>query len=205
MKVVVGLGNPGSEYERTPHNMGFLVVECLAERLGCRLKMTSRFEARVGTALHGGEELILVQPQTFMNVSGRSVGAVLNYRKVSPADLMVVTDDADIPLGTLRLRKKGGTGGHRGLASIGQVLGTTDYERVRVGIGRGAGADDLVDHVLSAFGREDWTTAQKAIEMAADAVLCVVEKGMDIAMNRFNTRADDKPGRNDGTAGGAKQ
>jgi len=205
VKVVVGLGNPGSEYERTPHNMGFLVVDCLAERLGCRLKMMTRFEALVGAATHAGEELILVQPQTFMNVSGRSVGAVLNYRKLSPADLLVVTDDADIPLGTLRLRKKGGTGGHRGLASIGQVLGTTEYERVRVGIGRGRDDHELVDHVLNAFGREEWTKAREAIATAADAVLCVVEKGMDIAMNRFNTRADDRPGRNDGMAGGEQK
>jgi PTH1 family peptidyl-tRNA hydrolase len=205
MKVVVGLGNPGSEYERTPHNMGFLVLDRLAERLGCRLKGSAKFEARLGTATHAGEELILVQPQTFMNNSGRSVGAVVNYRKLSPAELLVVVDDADIPLGSLRLRKSGGTGGHRGLASISQVLGTPDYNRVRVGIGRGVRRDDLVDHVLGVFGREDWAAAQKAIEMAVDAVLGVVEQGMDAAMNRFNTRQENSAGENDVTAGGKKQ
>lgn len=201
MKVVVGLGNPGSEYERTPHNMGFLVVDCLAERLGCRLKTSTRFEACVGTGTHAGEELILVQPQTFMNNSGRAVGAVLAYRKLSPADLLVVVDDADISLGSLRLRKKGGTGGHRGLASISNVLGTSDFERVRVGIGRGVQRDDLVDHVLGSFGRDDWAVALEAVGKAADAVLAVVEKGMDVAMNRFNIRQESNAGENDVTGG----
>ena len=206
MKVIVGLGNPGDEYAKTPHNMGFLVVDCLAERLGCRLKASSRFEAKVGSATHAGEELILVLPQTYMNNSGRAVGAVLAYRKMGPADLFVVTDDADIPLGSLRLRKKGGTGGHRGLASISEVLGTGDYGRVRVGIGRGETRDDLVDHVLGSFGREEWAVARTAVETAADAVLAAVEQGMDAAMNRFNTRQESRAGGNDvTTAGGKKQ
>ena len=205
MKVVVGLGNPGPEYERTPHNMGFLVVEALAERLGCRMKETSRFEARIGAASHAGEELILVAPLTFMNSSGRAVGAVLNYRKLSPAELLVIVDDADIPLGALRLRKKGGTGGHRGLASISEVIGTTDYGRVRVGIGRGVRRDDLVDHVLGAFGREEWARARTAVDEAAQAVLTVVELGMDAAMNRFNARAPEGAGENEGMSGGKKQ
>jgi peptidyl-tRNA hydrolase, PTH1 family len=204
MKVVVGLGNPGSEYERTPHNMGFLVVDCLADRLGCRLKSSARFEARVGTANHAGEELILVQPQTFMNNSGKAVGLVLNYRKVSPEDLLVIVDDADIPLGTLRLRKKGGTGGHRGLASISAVLGTPDYGRIRVGIGRGSRRSDLVDHVLGAFGQDEWTVARTAVEMASDAVLGVIEQGMDAAMNRYNSRPPEGAGEND-VMGGKKQ
>ena len=204
MKVVVGLGNPGPEYERTPHNMGFLVVDSLAERLGCRLKESTRFEARVGSASHAGEELILVQPQTFMNNSGKAVGLVLNYRKVSPADLLVIVDDADIPLGSLRLRKKGGTGGHRGLVSISTVLGTPDYGRIRVGIGRGGRQGDLVDHVLGTFGRDEWTLARTAIEAAADAVLGVVEQGMDAAMNRFNIRTPDGAGVSDVMAGGKK-
>ena len=205
MKVVVGLGNPGSEYERTPHNIGFMVVECLAERLGCRLKSSARFEARVGSANHAGEELILVQPQTFMNNSGKAVGLVLNYRKVSPEDLLVIVDDADIPLGNLRLRKKGGSGGHRGLASISVVLGTPDYGRIRVGIGRGVRRSDLVDHVLGAFERDEWTIARTAVETAAEAVLGVVEQGMDAAMNRFNSRPPDGAGENDVMAGGKKQ
>ena len=205
VKIVVGLGNPGMQYERTPHNMGFLLVDCLAGRLDCKLKASSKFDAFVGTAVYAGEELILVKPQTFMNQSGRAVGAVLNYRKVSPADLLVVVDDADIPLGTLRLRKKGGAGGHRGLVSINEVLGTTEYVRVRVGIGRGATRDDLVDHVLGTFGREEWTVVQKVIEETADAVQVIVEKGMDFAMNRFNARQENPVGVDGVTARGEKQ
>ena len=205
MKIVVGLGNPGAEYERTPHNMGFLLVDFLAERLGCKLKASSKFEAFVGSTVCDGGELILVKPQTFMNNSGRSVGAVLNYRKLSPADLLVVVDDADIPLGTLRLRKKGGAGGHRGLASINEVLGTTDYARVRVGIGRVATRDDLVDHVLGRFGCEEWAVVQKTIMETADAVQVILGKGMDFAMNRFNARQENPAGVDDVTAGGKKQ
>ena len=160
MKVIVGLGNPGAEYARTPHNMGFLVIDSLAERLGCRLK-------------------------------------------VSPVDLWVVVDDADIPLGSLRIRKSGGTGGHRGLASISEVLGTPEYGRVRVGIGRG-GRHDLVRHVLGAFGREEWLEACKAMGMAADAVMAIVEQGADSAMNRFNVRPENKAGGIAVTAGGEK-
>ncbi|MEI6514997.1 MAG: aminoacyl-tRNA hydrolase [bacterium] len=204
MKVIVGLGNPGAEYARTPHNMGFMVVDTLAERLGCRLKDSSGFEARIGSARHAGEELILVQPQTFMNASGRAVGAVLNYRKVGAQDLWVVVDDADIPLGSLRIRKLGGTGGHRGLASISEVLGTPEYGRVRVGIGRGA-RQNLVGHVLGAFGRDEWAEACKAVDVAAEAVLAIVGQGADVAMNRFNIRPDKKAGENDVTAGGEKQ
>jgi len=205
VKIVVGLGNPGAEYERTPHNMGFLLVDYLAERLGCKLKASSKFEALVGSAVLAGEELLLVEPQTFMNNSGRAVGAVLNYRKLSPADLLVVVDDADIPLGTLRLRKKGGAGGHRGLASINEVLGTTEYARVRVGIGRGATRDDLVEHVLGKFGREEWAVVQKTIEETADAVQVILEKGMDFAMNRFNARQEYPAGVDVVMAGGKKQ
>lgn len=204
MKIVVGLGNPGAEYERTPHNMGFLLVDCLADRLGCKLKGGSKFEALVGSATYAGEEVILVKPLTFMNNSGRAVGAVLNYRKVGPADLLVVVDDADIPLGMLRLRKKGGAGGHRGLTSINEVLGTADYARVRVGIGRGVTRDSLVDHVLGKYGREEWAVTQRVIEEAADAVQVILEKGMDFAMNRFNARQDNPAGA-DVTAGGKKQ
>lgn len=202
MKVVVGLGNPGEDYARTPHNMGFLVVESLAERLGCRLKASGKVQARIGTAHHAGHELLLAEPQTFMNSSGLAVVAILGYRKLSPADLLVVTDDADLPLGALRLRKKGGSAGHRGIASIAGALGTSEFERVRVGIGRGRPGSDLVRHVLNAFGDDEWAAANRAITEAADAVLCAVEHGMDTAMNRFNTRRTEPSGEEDVTAGG---
>ena len=200
MKLVIGLGNPDAKYLNTRHNAGFMVLDELAGRLALKLSRKECF-----SLLGEKKATLYAKPQTYMNNSGRAVGAVLAYRKLSPAELLVVTDDADIPLGSLRLRKKGGTGGHRGLASISEVLGTSDYERVRVGIGRGITRDDLVDHVLGSFGREEWAVARDAVEMAADAVLASVEQGMDAAMNRFNTRPESRAGGNDVTAGGKKQ
>jgi PTH1 family peptidyl-tRNA hydrolase len=205
VKVVVGLGNPGEAYERTPHNMGFMVVDNLAERLGCRMRLSGRFQAMTGSAQYAGQELLLVEPQTFMNESGRSVGASLGYRKLGPADLLVVADDADLPLGALRMRKKGSSGGHRGLESIAEVLGTNDFGRLRVGIGRGRPGADLVKHVLNAFGREEWSEAEKAVKEAADAVLCWIEHGAERAMNRFNTRRTESAGEKDVMAGGKEQ
>ncbi len=200
MKLVVGLGNPGAEYARTPHNMGFMVVEKLAQRLGCRWRSSVRFNARVASGVHGGEDVLLVEPLTYMNNSGLAVGAVLNYRKLSPADLVVVLDDADLPFGALRIRTKGSAGGHKGLMSIVSAVGTGEFGRVRIGIGRGRNEDDLIGHVLSAFGDRDWKSVDEATEQAADAVFLLIEKGADAAMNRFNSRQSetDKADRNDG-------
>ena len=137
MKVIVGLGNPGKAYAHTPHNVGFDVVHELARRLGCTLSLNRRFAARVGRTVGAETELLLVQPQTYMNDSGAAVAPILRYRKLTPADLVVVLDDADLPLGRLRIRKQGSSGGHRGLQSIVDALGTGEFIRVRVGIGRG--------------------------------------------------------------------
>lgn len=205
MKIVVGLGNPGEMYARTPHNMGFMVVDHLAGRSDCRMRSSGRFQALTGVVNHAGQEILLVEPQTYMNESGRSVGAVLGYRKLGPEDLLVVADDADLPLGALRMRKKGSSGGHRGIESITGVLGTNEFVRLRVGIGRGQPGADLVRHVLNAFGREQWSEAEKAITDAADAVLCWIEHGADTAMNRFNTRRTESAGEKDVTAGGKQE
>jgi PTH1 family peptidyl-tRNA hydrolase len=188
VKVIVGLGNPGDEYVRTPHNIGFMVVERLAERMEARFRLSSKFDARLAGAVHKGEELLLVEPQTYMNNSGRSVGAVMAYRKVPMADLLVVVDDADLPLGSLRLRKSGGSAGHRGMESIAGVLGGDTFGRLRVGIGRRERGGDLVRHVLTAFSQEDFKIVKGVVEEATEAVFCFVEQGMDTAMNRFNVR-----------------
>ena len=169
------------------------------------MRSSWRFHARQGTARYAGQELLLVEPQTFMNLSGRAVGAILGYRKLSVADLMVVVDDADLPLGALRLRKQGGAAGHRGLMSIAETLGSGEFERVRVGIGRGHPEAGLVQHVLGAFGQEEWETAAKAIDEASEAVLCAVAQGMDAAMNRFNARRTGSDATRDGTAGGKEE
>lgn len=202
MKLVVGLGNPGREYERTPHNVGFLVVEALAARLDCRLKSSWRFKARTGTAEYAGQPVLLAEPQTFMNASGQAVAALVNYRKLTAADVVVVVDDADLPLGSLRVRKQGGSGGHRGLASITASLGTDGYGRVRIGIGRGEGRRDLIDHVLSPFTTAEWETVEAVTAEAADAVLCSVEQGLDAAMNRYNARRREPGDATETRAGG---
>ncbi len=205
MKVIVGLGNPGETYARTPHNMGFMVVDNLAGRLDCRMRSSGRFQAMTGMARHAGQEILLAEPQTYMNESGRAVGAILAYRKLGPESVLVVADDADLPLGALRMRRKGSSGGHRGIESIAGVLGTNEFARLRVGIGRGRPGADLVRHVLNAFGREEWSEAEKAVKDAADAVLCWIEHGAETAMNRFNTRRTESAGEIDATAGGKEQ
>jgi len=205
VKVVVGLGNPGDTYARTPHNMGFLVLDSLAERLECRMRLSGKFQALTGLVRHAGQDILLVEPQTYMNESGRSVGAILSYRKLEPVDLLVVVDDADLPMGALWMRERGSSGGHRGLESIGGVLGSNDYGRLKVGIGRGQHGSDLVRHVLNTFGKEEWNEAEKAIRNAADSVLCWIELGAGTAMNRFNTRRTGPTGGKDVMAGGKEQ
>ncbi len=188
MKVIAGLGNPGPEYKDTPHNVGFDVVALLAERLAADWRSSARFQARLARVERGGESWLLVQPQTFMNLSGTSVAPVLRYHGCGPADLVVVLDDADLPLGRLRIRSEGGSGGHRGLASVIEAVGTEAVARVRLGVGRRAGAvdDDLVAHVLGRFDPAQRETARRMVEAAADAVECLTERGMTEAMNRFN-------------------
>ena len=186
MKVIVGLGNPGKRYADTPHNGGFAVVDALAETWNCRLRRSFRFGARCGKARGNGEPVLLVKPETYMNNSGQAVGGLLRYHKAPPSDLVVVLDDADLPLGRLRVRACGSSGGHRGLASVIGHVGGEAFARVRIGIGRRGQEEDLVRHVLSAFSARDRPRADRAVDMAAEAVQCVLEHGVEAAMNRFN-------------------
>jgi len=187
VKAVVGLGNPGKRYANTPHNVGFAVVNELADgALACRLKKSFRFGARHGTARLEEERILLAKPETYMNRSGRAVAGLLRYWKISPGDMIVVLDDADLQIGRLRVRSGGSSGGHRGLGSVIDCIGTTEFVRVRIGIGRGARGADLVEHVLKPFGKEDGELARSMVSHAADAVMCVLSSGADEAMNRFN-------------------
>lgn len=187
MKVIAGLGNPGPEYEDTPHNVGFDVVALLADRLVAAWRKSTRFQARLARVDRGGEAWVLVQPQTFMNLSGTSVAPLLRYHGGGPGDLVVVLDDADLPLGRMRIRPDGGSGGHRGLASVIEALGTESFARVRLGVGREQAADGgLVDHVLGRFDPARLQVARRMCAVAADAVECLVAKGLTEAMNRFN-------------------
>ncbi len=192
MKLIVGLGNPGEDYEGTPHNVGFEVLDELAGRMECRLRRSMRFAARVGSARIGDEEVNLVQPLTYMNESGRAVGAILRYRKTPPADMIVVLDDADLPLGRMRIRPKGGSGGHRGLGSLIEDVGTSAFPRVRVGIGRGRGNGALAEHVLGRLTGVERKVVDEAVARAADAVRMMVESGVEAAMNRYNAEQETR-------------
>jgi PTH1 family peptidyl-tRNA hydrolase len=188
-KLVVGLGNPGAEYGGTRHNIGFAVVEALAGKWQCGLRSRPKFSGQVGDA-PGGVRLLL--PETFMNRSGTAVAALANWLKLTPADVLVVVDDADLPLGQLRLRLRGGSGGHNGLRSIIEALGSEEFRRLRVGIGRhGPAGADITGHVLGRFAAAEKAAVRVAVADAVAAIECCVQDGFAVAMNRFNRRKED--------------
>jgi len=187
MKLIVGLGNPGPRYAATRHNAGFRVVERLAERLGAELG-GERFGGRFGTAALGDETLLLLTPETWMNRSGDALAAALRaHPDLEPArDVLVVFDDADLPLGRLRLRAAGSSGGHNGLGDVLERLGSEAVPRLRFGIGRPDVPHDTVEWVLEPFTRAEEDVLERALPRAVDAVTCFVEEGVAAAMNRFN-------------------
>jgi peptidyl-tRNA hydrolase, PTH1 family len=191
VKLVVGLGNPGLRYRATRHNVGFMVVDLLAQRLGARIG-TKAWQGVSGRARHDGEEIVLLKPLTFMNLSGQCVNLALRDLRIGPDAMVVVYDDAHLDVGRLRLRAQGSAGGQKGMKSIIETLGTDTIARVRIGIG-GAGREDLVDHVLEPFSRSERKRVEEALDLAADAVLAILEQGIEPAMNRYNqsAREDD--------------
>ena len=189
MKLVAGLGNPGREYEGTRHNVGFDVLDCLARRHG--LGWPRRLDDAAGTSLEtrwrrASGHVILLKPLTFMNLSGFAVREALRFYKIEACDLLIVTDDVNLPLGRLRARASGSEGGHNGLRSIAEQLGTADYARLRVGVGRGDARRDLADHVLARFDPEERPAIEPAMARAADAVEAWVSEGLDRMMNVYN-------------------
>jgi PTH1 family peptidyl-tRNA hydrolase len=189
MRLVVGLGNPGERYRRTRHNVGFMVVDALAARWGAGRGQVDG-EAWTAEAERGGEALVLAKPLTFMNRSGVAVEQLLASSGLGPEALLVVLDDAALPLGQIRVRPRGSHGGHNGLRSVLDVLGSEEFARVRVGIRKGDDPADLADYVLSEFPQEDVLVVQEMVGTAADAVECLLEEGTEAAMNRFNARAE---------------
>ena len=189
-KLVVGLGNPGREYDGTRHNVGFAVIDRLADKRGCSLRSRGKFSAAVGEISLDGGKVVLAKPQTFMNRSGASVGALANWLKILPAEMLVVVDDADLALGQIRLRGSGGSGGHNGLRSIIESLGgSEEFARLRIGIGRsGAVGEDITGHVLGRFSAAERELVRGAVEEAVEAVECCWQEGLAAAMNRFNRR-----------------
>ena len=184
MKIVVGLGNPGAEYSATRHNVGFMVADELARHWGIT-SWRSRNDAMVAE-YRGTEQIVLVKPQTYMNLSGTAVGALARWYKVPVEDIIVLFDDMDLPTGRLRLRTKGSSGGHKGIESLLTHLGQDTFARVRIGVSRPPAGWAVVDYVLSKFTTEEAPLVQEALESAAAAVECIVKQGMNMAMNKFN-------------------
>ena len=184
--LVVGLGNPGEKFENTRHNVGFLVVDELAGRLDVPVQKL-KHKALTNTVRLGGQKVLLMKPVTFMNLSGEAVRPAADFYKVPPDHVLVLSDDTALPLGKLRIRKGGSAGGHNGLKSIIQHLGTDQFPRLRLGVGEKPRPDyDMADWVLGRLQGEDWKAMEAAVDRAADAVECVLSQGVDAAMNRFN-------------------
>lgn len=185
MKLVVGLGNHGREYEGTRHNVGYAVIDRLAEKLG-PAEFRRQFSGRLAKIKVGDEKVLLLKPETYMNLSGRSVQPALAFHKLSGADLLVICDDLNLPVGRIRIRPDGSDGGQKGLRSVADQLGTTGYPRLRIGIGAAPERQDAADYVLSRFSREERKTIEQSIERAVDAAILWCEAGIEKCMNRFN-------------------
>lgn len=186
MKIIAGLGNPGKEYENTKHNVGFLTIDILAEKYGIKVNKI-KFKGLIGEGMIGTEKVILVKPQTYMNLSGQCIREIVAFYKLDIEDLVVIYDDIDLPMGNLRIRKKGSAGTHNGMRSIIYDLQDDGFPRVRVGIG-GERKGDLANYVISGFSGDDRKLIEEAIVKAADAVACLVEDGIDRAMVDYNTK-----------------
>jgi PTH1 family peptidyl-tRNA hydrolase len=186
LRLIVGLGNPGAEYARTRHNAGFLLADALASRWRARWSLERKFQSRLARCGRGESRVLLCQPQTFMNASGEAVAALMRFYQATPDGLLVVVDDADLPLGEIRLRPGGGSGGHHGLESLAQHLGTQAFARLRVGIGRRSGAREITGHVLGRFDADEAVALDEVLRAAADQVECWLDAGIQKAMNSFN-------------------
>lgn len=183
--MIVGLGNPGREYRETRHNIGFMVVDRMAEKHGIKLSRVQN-KAIIGSGIVAGAKVILVKPQTFMNISGQAVTALVRFYKIQQADLIVAHDDVDLPFGTIRMRPGGGSAGQKGIASIINLLGTQDFARLRMGVGRPPGRMDAAAYVLQSFHPSDQELLQNFLSKASDALTCYIVDGLETAMNRFN-------------------
>lgn len=191
MKIIAGLGNPGKEYADTKHNVGWMFLDALADKLGAAswrsIDKGQSAEARIGT-----EKVLLVKPLTYMNNSGECVGPLMKWYKLLPEDVIAVHDDMDIPPGMVRIRKKGSSGGHNGIKSLIAHIGAQSFNRVRIGIGHPSADWSVIDHVLSPFSAEDVPKIREAIEYLLPAVECMVLEGTDMAMNKYNPKKKSK-------------
>ena len=185
MKMIAGLGNPSTEYAQTKHNVGFMLLDALAKHLEASEWKTKR-DALVTETRIGAEKALLVKPLTYMNDSGRAIGPLLTWYKLRPEDLIVAHDDMDIPVGMIRIRKKGSAGGHNGIKSVLYHVQDENFSRVRIGIGRPPVGWTVIKHVLTPFSPDDRILIDEVIDRLVPAVECIVRDGVDLAMNRFN-------------------
>ena len=185
MYVVVGLGNPGKQYDKTRHNVGFDVIDILAEEYGISVSKI-KHKALIGEGRVGSEKVLLVKPQTYMNLSGETLIDIYNYYKVDMENIIVIYDDIDLDVGKIRIRKKGSGGTHNGMRSITKCLGSTDFPRVRVGVSKPRPGQDLADFVLSRFRKEEADDVELGLEKAAKSVDVMIRDNIDLAMNKYN-------------------
>ena len=204
MKVIIGLGNPGAQYAQTRHNLGFFVVEELARRHAAP-KPRTKFEAEIAEILIGSEKVLLVEPQTFMNLSGRTARKIVDFYELPVTDLLVVCDDMNLECGRLRLRTGGSAGGQKGLLDIINRLGTQEVPRLRIGISRPPGQKDATGHVLGRIGKAEAEILDPAVRQAADAAETWVGEGIAPAMNRFNRGGESKAEGGEPESGGGRR
>jgi peptidyl-tRNA hydrolase, PTH1 family len=195
--LIVGLGNPGRQYRKNRHNIGFLLVDRLAERLDVSF---SRLESKalVTKADYQGLRLVLAKPQTYMNLSGQAVASLLKFYKIPLENLLVTYDDVDLPFGSLRLRPTGGSAGQKGMASIIERLGTQDFPRLRLGVGRPPGRMDAADYVLQDFSPGEEPVLSESLERGVQSILVFVTLGLEASMNQFNRADENRPGETSG-------
>lgn len=183
--LIAGLGNPGQEYRDTRHNVGFMALDRMAARLDVKF-MRVEFKAMVVKTDLEGRRLILAKPHTYMNLSGQAVGSLVKYYKIPLEQLLIVYDEIDLPLGMLRLRPGGGSAGHKGMKSIAEKLGTQEFPRLRIGVGRPPGRKGAADHVLNRFAPVERAALEAALDTSADAILTFIRQGIEAAMNQYN-------------------
>ncbi|ELK48348.1 aminoacyl-tRNA hydrolase [Halobacillus sp. ACCC02827] len=187
MKCIVGLGNPGRKYEQTRHNIGFMIVDQLAEKNGWTLTQ-KKFNGLFTMERVDGEKVVLLKPQTYMNLSGESLRPLMEYYDMDVEDVLVVYDDLDLPPGKIRLRQKGGHGGHNGIRNIIDQLGTKEFKRLRVGVGRPNGSQTVIDHVLGDFYKEEWKAVEESIEQSVQACEAWLNQPFNEVMNDYNVK-----------------
>ena len=184
MKIIVGLGNPGAQYENTPHSVGFEAVDAIAAEIGATWEEKRQFKCLMARGAFAGMPVMLVKPQTYMNLSGESVAPVVKYHNATPADLLVVQDDIDLPVGRMRVRKNGSCGGHNGIRNIIERLGTQDFARLKLGVGKDK--SDVIAHVLGKFDPTARRTMDLVVAEAVKAAAAILKGGPDRAMNLYN-------------------